>query len=585
MSLPIDSINRPVVFQALPNKEINKDYFSREVLEQQKGNSYGFVQKKGVNRFKWTVLRNSLADGDFINVDVILKDPNTADQHLERYLKILRLEKEATAPTVQLDVTCFFNKGPNPNLLKAFPQIRWDEKSKRYILPCKRCPNFGQIDKISEAIEKRLKSIPCESNDGKILSALPLLAYEESKIPKAIEQDLKFYPIEINGTILDFFSPDEYSHEYASDKIPFAFKESMKSRLVDGMNFAARDFISCILSHYEDDGILFPPEYRYTQALEGIRKNVTRLDISYRRFSKEELPKILEQIALFFPNLEHLSLACYRNTDEAVEHLAKFTHLKSLWLDGSDVTGKTFQHLPRSLKILNCNNCHELEDEAIMHLQDLPLEDLYIATTPIQSTYFNHLPATLKRLILTNCKNVEDIRHLPKSLTALSCSGCYRLTDETIPNLTAFENLTHLDLTGVRALAHASFPKTLRFLDCTSTELSDDTMIQLKKCRRLENLNVSDTAISGKYFGMLPASLKILNCSGCHTLNDGAISSLKACPNLETLEINNTNILGIHLIQLPPSLKELHCRRCERLMPAAVIPMLRRKNLLLVLRD
>jgi hypothetical protein len=570
MSFPVNNVTNNVSIPAVPNKSIDRNYFLHDV-EQRNGDSFVLAQSKGFNKYNWSVLRNSLCDGDFIKMEVALKNPNLAHEHLTRYLKILRLEKDATAPTVFLDVSCFFKQGPNPNLLQAFPQIR--EKREPYILRCRRCPNYG----------KNLKS--------------------ENSIPEKVNRLLQLVPYELQGSIFEFMDVDlilnlhkerinDYYTPLSSTKsdVPLACNKLAKCRLVSAINTLAQDRISGLFSIYysryfddDFDGMLFPPERLSTQILESIRGNVSSCrDIPMRRYlrdSKKQLGDFFDQIALYLPNLNEIRMRDFLVTDEVTVHLEKFKCLTLLDLSGTSVKGESFQHLPQRLTTLLCNNCQNLSDEAIVHLKSLPLQRLDVANTQISSTNFRHLPTTLKILNLNSCKNVTDIKDVPNSLTILLCNGCFRLSDKEISVLQSFESLEYLDLSNIYSLTNVPFPKTLKWMHCPSTQLADSAMMWLGRCTKLEDVDVSETPITGKNFDMLPASLTVLNASGCHGLDDKGILGLLRCRNLKKLDISRTSITGNYFSMLPTSLMILNCSRCDGLCDKGILGLKRLRAL------
>jgi hypothetical protein len=166
---------------------------------------------------------------------------------------------------------------------------------------------------------------------------------------------------------------------------------------------------------------------------------------------------------------------------------------------------------------------------------------------------------------------------LPKTTKELNNE---QLLEHEINDVSGFTKLEELDISPEFIdedfkikLDFDKLPKSLKRLFCSCRDtVTDEEIAKLRHCNKLEELDVSGIAITGKHFNMLPKSLQRLYCGMHHpsTLTDDAIKGLEHCDQLEVLDISDTSITGQYFDKLPQSLKRLVCARCKSLTQNAL---------------
>jgi hypothetical protein len=493
-------------------KIIDRSYITHEVFSQV-GETFSFKTTPGLNRYKWAVLRNSIEQGDLIQIGDLCRDPNLPPKHeknqpqlavghLSLYLKMLRLEPETQNPTVDVDVTSLFNEISTQALKIKFPAIQEKEagneqlRKKQYILHCKQNPKFSQND-----LQQVLQGVTNITNG---------------------------IPYELVG-LIDMYLMNK--DEVGSKKIDLQQRKEILAHLEDLCNKKAQDALEILLGIYQN-GLVFPDNNPLTEELLAIRERVTSLDLCTCSYPHN----VLLQIAAFFPNLKSLKIS--KVNDNTLQQLQLFPKLESLEFDYPEhqFTSQELAHLPKTLKRLSLSSC-KLSDEAIAGLKELEhLEELILSDTIVTGKNFHFLPISLKKL---------------------ECDSCQKLTDNAFDGLTHCENLQELGLsyTKVTGENFLLLPMSLRKLDCDfCLKLTDDAIAGLKHCENLQELNLSGTRLTGENFRLLPMSLRKLDCSRNYNLTE-AIVGLNHCIHLQNLNLEETNVSDQWLDKLPKSIK------------------------------
>jgi hypothetical protein len=486
----IKQTNQNVQFPAEPNKVINITFFLAKILLSD--SQAPVVLTKYLAQHKWVKLRNTIQSGDFIAINLFPHDeqqPKQWTRQLANYLKILRLKPTETSPSVLVDITCLANKNsPAP-----------------IILPClKTSEVLAHIPKKVETVEEIVQGCPQEVN-GLILSHLNFFEFDDR--PK---YDI-YYPPNI-GT---------------------ALKAQLSKKAQGIMNVA--------FLRYLGHGPLL--SYNEMQEIDPIRLYVEEFNLPPNRHLALQDITILADL---FPNIKRLGLRLCTNIDAIICELSEVQNLKSLDLDQSDVTGKTFDNLPLSLKYLSCILCEKLQDEAILKLKNSSLINLSVAITHLKGTHFDALPNSLK---------------------SLTCDCCFDIEDKAILRLsnTSLEEFTLLRCLALTGSYFATLPKTLKIFACNDCpNLQDEAIARLKESR-IEVLHLACNPILGTYLSELPNSVRYLNLQNCTHLEDAAILRLQNS-SLEELNISQTKLNRISHKHLPRTLKKLTCKNCDNLV-------------------
>jgi|GEM_PF-5629122 len=298
----------------------------------------------------------------------------------------------------------------------------------------------------------------------------------------------------------------------------------------------------------EDAPIEFP------EKLAWMREQVTEL-----RFSGEMIltPQMLEQLALYFPNVSSLIFHDKNGVDQLIEKANKFKKLTSLEIHGCDVTDAGLAHLKPDLKTL-----------CLSHGRDPKISDQSIKTLSLQC------PKLEKLKIYYSQVKGPGFDWLPTSLISLTIAQDEFLKDNAIKSLSHLCNLKELELHSlqIKGTEFSSLPPSLTILDCEGSHNIGDSSIQwLNRLTSLQQLNLSGTKVTGTSFSSLAASLTTLDLTECINLLDSSMKGLSHLSNLENLCLTNTQIEGIEFTSLPPSLVTLSCSRCNKLKEEAII--------------
>jgi len=539
--------------------------FFREKLKNQSDGTCRLVCMAGFNIVKLITLRNWLA-GFFCDRMYYIKKGKPVPQalitclrsrpfakdygeRLKRVLTLLRLT--LTSPK---EATVLFDVGqlvPKRSFLFSISQ---QEGTGKVIMPCK---------------QKELPLMRTQHIGEKETSLMQLMQWRQD-IPQPIKNKILSY-LDLG----DIFRLPQFYASLASDLKDFP--QSSKE---------ASTVWSRVLDTNHRDGIDIP--LQGAPHLEWMRNGVEELSFkgSFKLID-------LDQAAIFFPKIRKLSFYGYNGADSIIEHLQGFTNLERLDLNRCDVTGTTFNFLPKSLKYLSVQFCDQFSDAGLVKLSHTCLEELEVHLAPITGATFDQLPKTLKRLTafcdLTDeaCGKLSHtkldflemggpnilgtmLHLLPMTLKFLRISGCHGLIEANLKRLGQLQ-LVGLDLDGanIEGTSFADLPRTLRFLSCRQCRDLKDVAIHNLKDIPLEFLSIGVTGIVGEYFADLPASLEIIDFDWCENLTDEAIGKM-ACPKLVILDISGTHIEGTHFSKLSRTLRVVNLDQCDRLHEEAI---------------
>ena len=321
-------------------------------------------------------------------------------------------------------------------------------------------------------------------------------------------------------------------------------------------------------------------------------------------WSFDQLPSSLLELDCLFEN----SFRCYLE-DFAIQKIAHLIHLQKLAISGHRFlfTGIEFNHLPCSLVELQCQGTM-LNDAAISKLSHLTnLQKLNVqyhaaltgtsyAHRPkteiaITGSTFDHLPPSLRELNCGSCSLADQrigllhhlvnlqklvISHnkeirgstfdlLPPSLKEFDCSHCC-VTDDGIQRLAHLANLSQLRISnnkgvtaanrGITGATFNSLAQSIKELYCDGCAIDDIGISHLARLGNLEMLNAGYNYIRGSTLDRLPSSIRELNLKCCSTLKDEALGNFDLLTQLENLDISGGNLTGRTLHLLPARLNE-----------------------------
>lgn len=162
------------------------------------------------------------------------------------------------------------------------------------------------------------------------------------------------------------------------------------------------------------------------------------------------------------------------NADLKLESVRSLTSLRTLHIEGSDVSATGLRHLSElsELEQIFLNNCVKLTDDALEHLSSFEhLWLLHLLHTPITGDGLRHLGQlqNLHYLILDGCTelNEDNLKHLltlPR-LRRLHLSS-WAITDAAIPHLEQMKTLRILYLMKTQVTADAAARLQAALPDC-----------------------------------------------------------------------------------------------------------------------
>jgi len=461
-------------------------------------------------------------------------------------LDILRLKSaQSETPTAFCNITALVPKDISPASLREISQdVQIDSKG-QILLPCVNIPPMTEAEK---ALTIRIENVG-QTGKTKIVCNLELgdlsRLHKSSDLPDGLLQNLS--QLSVNTTTASTDSLGKNQSTENTNKLSY-----------------------------------LPPN------LEWMRNAVTALS-----FEGGLTLQDLDQLAQYFPNIKQLSLSGYKGVNEMVEHLKGFSKLEALDLSRTDVTGRTFNQLPKSMKALKCDWCKNLLDEGLGYLSETSLENLDVSFTNIKGTTFGKFPKTLKAFKCSACHNLCDevfaqlshtqleyldmqvldifgmtLHQLPATLQYLRLDACHNLNDNSLEHLSHSQlKLLYLNNTEILGTSFASLPKTLKFLSCAECyQLKEEAIKNLAQIE-LETLILRIIPLKGTFFNFLPKSIQFLDCDFTD-VDDESVGKI-SCPRLAFLDISGTAIQGTTLRNLSQSLKLINIDSCLKLQKEA----------------
>lgn len=231
------------------------------------------------------------------------------------------------------------------------------------------------------------------------------------------------------------------------------------------------------------------------------------------------------------------SLVINYTTKSSIEKLRVlfpyFTHVTTLKIWGNEHVEDSDLLLFPQLKKLSLWNANKVTINSLSSLKSL--EWLSLTNSQLTDQCLTNLSPTIKNLDLGNAINISDkgIQYLPQKLKFLSITKNRNLTDNCLQYLP--KQLTSLDLseTNITGKNFGILPKSISYLtltDCHSLEILD-------YLPPIKDLNLQNCLIYDRDLENLPASLKTIRLYDCQNVSNQAIQKLRAS-NIKVL-VNN----------------------------------------------
>jgi internalin A len=240
-------------------------------------------------------------------------------------------------------------------------------------------------------------------------------------------------------------------------------------------------------------------------------------------------------------------------SDFDVEQFRGLTELRSLFLNGSDVTLaglKTILKLPKLKSLMLHGSLVRMDGDTFAGLGESPQIDM--VWKMLESEQPDVPPASVA------ARNGNQLAFWDRWLASAS------MEDADLPEIGGLPNLAALNLwgahvtdAGLKSLGKLS---NLRALNLAETHVTDRGLSDLAKLNRLEALGLADTAVDGSGFERLAPleHLTALDLSESEIRDDG-LANLKYLPSLEVLSLAKTRITdaGLEYLAVLKKLRRL----------------------------
>jgi Leucine-rich repeat (LRR) protein len=287
------------------------------------------------------------------------------------------------------------------------------------------------------------------------------------------------------------------------------------------------------------------------------------------------------------PNLESVVLDLTDITGEGFVFLGKCRNLQNLHLSHTKtLKGENLKYLHacRKLKVLDLR-LTSIRDKGLAHLKPLKnLEVLGLGNTKITSAGFVNLKdlGALKELYLYGNKGITDLKDLAglTNLEVLYLNGC-PIGDEDLRHLAGLEKLRQLrmDLTKVKGPGMAYLRK-LKRLEVLYLWETEKDMANLANFPNMRELYIAKGAVADsdleKINGM--PKLEVLFLASCAGFTDKGLAKITKCRKLQQLDLGETGISGVLLeetLEHFPELKMLNLTKTK--VPADKVKTLKAK--------
>jgi eukaryotic-like serine/threonine-protein kinase len=261
----------------------------------------------------------------------------------------------------------------------------------------------------------------------------------------------------------------------------------------------------------------------------------------------------LQQVAAL-SGLKSLILRNTAVTDAGLKNLERLAGLRSLVLEGTHISDAGLASLGRlpELNNLSLGNT-AVTDAGLKQLQGLTkLENLWLSGAPVTGAGLIPLRAlTNLRLLILNWTGVSDeglvqLRGLPQ-LEELGLRGTH-VTDAGLVHLRGLTKLRILNLSVLpvtdAGLEQVRVLKNLQQLDLTRTRVTDAGLAHLRELTRLDSLSLGETPITEAGLTELQAlkNLHSLGLRGLAWVSDTTIPQLLHLQDLREIDLHDTHV-------------------------------------------
>jgi hypothetical protein len=109
--------------------------------------------------------------------------------------------------------------------------------------------------------------------------------------------------------------------------------------------------------------------------------------------------------------------------------------------------------------------------------------------------------------------------------------------------------------------------------------ISDAGVQDIAKLKKLEELDLSYTQVTGKHFEDLSPKMRKLSVRGCHNFTDESVAKLANMKELEELDLSYTQVTGEHFEKLSPKMRTLSLDGCDNFTDESVAKLANMKEL------
>jgi len=290
------------------------------------------------------------------------------------------------------------------------------------------------------------------------------------------------------------------------------------------------------------------------------------------KFEKSNLAGGPRMKVASFPKIEEISLDRCTLSEATLQSIAASKSIKRIRLLGSNVSNAGLAYLKDmvQLELLDLNECEQISDVGVKHLQGLTrLRNLSLWGPQITDKGLAYLSkfTDLSALTIRKC-DVTDrgfevlsrMRKLKELDLAFTDAGDGALDSMASVNVISKLKLRASGVTPNGIASHIFKFANLTLLDLGETNMNDAAMTAIGKMTRLEDLNLLRTHVTDEMISMLVnLPLKRLNLDDNQGITDKAMDSISHFQTLEFLHLGKTQVTdqSIEKIALLSNLKDL----------------------------
>jgi internalin A len=259
--------------------------------------------------------------------------------------------------------------------------------------------------------------------------------------------------------------------------------------------------------------------------------------------------------------LSGLDLSATSITGPGLEHLKGMTKLQWLYLDDTSITDDGLQYLKelKGLRELNLDRT-KITGAGLEHLKGMSgLQILHLTGTQLTDAGMEHLKnlTGLWGLALSATQITDaGVEHL-RGLTGLNnlMLSCPKVTDAGVGCLKGMTGLQRLLLSGTqitdKSLENLGNLRELVWLHMSKTKITDAGLVHIKGLTKLTDLGLGSTQITDAGMANLKGLTGLKQLSlGSPQITDAGIANLKGLTGLEGLYFAKTQVTDAGLVHL-----------------------------------